>query len=84
MLELFDFLWKASSAKDPFLPEKGRKITWKTDDKRFDGENHENYDKKLTLTICLKSNICGKVPHLKIQDHLQTLPDAQRTHISTP
>ena len=66
MLELFDFLWKASSAGTPFLPE------------RFYDEYHyeefdddENYDKMLTLTICLKSDIRGKVSHLQSQGHCQ-------------
>ena len=38
------------------------------DDKRNDGENEEfDDDKKVTLTIRLKSDISGKVPHLQIQ-----------------
>ena len=35
-------------------------------------ENYENNDKKLTLAICLKSDIGGKVSHLDIQDNFQS------------
>ena len=67
MLELFDFLWKASSAKAPFSPA------------RFYDEYQmmkrltmmKILTKSFTLTICLKSDISGKVSHLKIQDHCQ-------------
>ena len=34
-------------------------------------ESCENDDKKLTLAICFKSDIGGKVSHLNMQDHFQ-------------